>query len=108
MPRKDKAVALAEKVLDEHKAEDIVTIDVRERTPFADYYILATAGSFRQVNALKEIIEEEFAKNKLEIGHVEGRPETGWILIDAHHVIINIFTKEERERISLDQVLTKK
>ena len=108
MPRKDKVLSVIEKTLDEHKAQDIVTIDVRERNPFADYYVLATAGNVRQLGALSDVVEQELAKIKFEIGHVEGKPESGWVLIDAHHVIINIFSKEERDRISLDEVLSKK
>lgn len=106
--KKDKTVEVVEAVLNEHKAEEIVTVDVTERTPFADYYVLATAGNVRQLSALKELIEEALEKNKMDIGHVEGTPETGWILIDAHHVIINIFTKQERARVSLEDVLSKK
>lgn len=105
--RKDKVVSLAEKVLSEHKAEDIETIDVRERTPFADYYVLATAGSIRQLKALVELLEDELEKAKVDIGHIEGKAESGWTLIDAHHVIINIFTKEERARVCLDDLLKK-
>lgn len=105
---KDKLVSLIEKALDEHKASDIMTIDVRERTPFADYYILATAGNLRQLDALKEHVEETIEKAGFDIGHIEGKPESGWILIDAHHVIINIFSEEERARISLEEVLSKK
>ncbi len=108
MPRKDKVVSLVEKVLSEHKAEDIKTIDVSEKTPFAEYYILATANNIRQLNALSEIVTDELAKAKFDVGHVEGTPESGWILIDAHHVIINIFSKAERERISLDEVFARK
>lgn len=104
----DKIVTIVKKALDKHKAEDISVIDVREKTPFADYYVLATAGNMRQLNALKEIIEDELAKAKFEIGHIEGKPESGWILIDAHHVIINLFTRQERERISLEELLSKK
>ena len=104
----DKVTSLVKKVLEEHKAEDVVVIDVKERTPFADYYVLATAGNIRQLNALTEIVEEELEKKKYSVGHIEGTPESGWMLIDAHHVIINIFSKEERERISLDQILTRK
>lgn len=104
----DKVVNLAKKVLSDHKAEEITVIDVRERTPFAEYYVLATAMNVRQINALKDAIEEEFAKKKFAINHIEGTPESGWMLIDAYHVIINIFSREERERISLDQVLSKK
>ena len=106
--RKDKTVKLVEDVLNEHKAEDIVTIDVTEKTPFADYYVLATAGNVRQMNALKELVEEALEKNKMSINHIEGTPESGWILIDAHHVIVNIFSKAERERISLEEVMTRK
>ena len=78
----DKVVTLAKKLLNEHKAEDVVV-------------------------ALTEIIEDEFAKKKISINHIEGTPESGWMLIDAHHVIINIFSKEERERISLEKILAK-
>ncbi len=106
--RKDKTVKIVEKALSDHKAEDIVTIDVSEKTPFADFYILATATNIRQLNALKEIVEEELEKNKMSINHIEGTPESGWILIDAHHVIVNIFSKAERERISLEEVMSRK
>lgn len=106
--RKDKVVKLVESVLEEHKASDIVTLDVSEKTPFADFYVLATAGNIRQLNALKELVEEALEKNKMSINHIEGTPESGWILIDAHHVIINIFSKEERERISLEEIMSKK
>lgn len=106
--KKDKTVSLAEKVLNEHKAENIQVIDVKDKTPFADYYVLATAGSNRQLKALVELIEDEFEKNKISIGHIEGKAESGWILIDAHHVIVNIFTNEERDRISLDELLKSK
>ena len=103
----DKVVTFAKKLLNDHKAEDVVVIDVKERTPFAEYYVLASASNIRQLNALTEIIEDEFAKKKISINHIEGTPESGWMLIDAHHVIINIFSKEERERISLEKILAK-
>ncbi len=106
--RKDKVVKLAEKTLNEHKAEDVVVIDVKEKTPFADFYVLATAINERHLNALTELVEDAFEKEKIKINHIEGKPETGWILIDAFHVIVNIFTKEERERINISDLLTKK
>ena len=106
--RKDKTVKVVEKALSDHKAEDIVIIDVSEKTPFADFYVLATATNIRQLNALKEIVEEELEKNKMSINHIEGTPESGWILIDAHHVIVNIFSRAERERISLEEVMARK
>ena len=104
----DKVVSLVKKTLEDHKAEDIVVLDVKEKTPFADYYVLASANNIRQIKALAELVEEELEKKKYDVGHIEGTPESGWMLIDAHHVIINIFSKEERERVSLDQVLSRK
>ncbi len=106
--RKNKVVSLAEKTLIEHKAEDVEIIDVKEKTPFADYYVLATASNIRHLKALCELVEDAFEKENIEINHIEGKPETGWILIDAYHVIVNIFTNEERERINISEVLKKK
>ena len=104
----DKVVNIVKKTLEDHKAEDIFVIDVKERTPFADFYVLATANNIRQINALAELVKEELSKNKIEVNHIEGTPESGWMLIDAYHVIVNIFSVEERQRVSLDQVLTRK
>lgn len=105
--RKDKTVKLIEKTLLDHKAENVVIIDVSKRTPFADFYVLATALNKRQLKALSEIVVDELEKNKMDFGKAEGTPESGWILIDAKHVIVNIFTQEERDRISLEDLLTK-
>ena len=108
MPRQDKVLKTIETTLSDHKAMDIETIDVRERNPFTDYYVLATAGNIRQLKALADAVEDELAKIKFDINHVEGKVESGWILIDAHHVIVNIFSKEERARISLEEILNSK
>ena len=107
MPRKDKALAIIEKTLDDKKATDIVSIDVSERTPFAEYYVLSTASNKRQLNALKDAVVEELEKAKFTVGHIEGTPESGWILIDCHHIIVNIFSEEERARVNLETLLTR-
>ena len=104
----DKFTKLVVKTLEDHKASDISVIDVKEKTPFADYYVLATASNNRQLNALADAVEEALEKAKFSIGHIEGKAESGWILIDAHHIIVNIFSAQERERISLDELLNRK
>jgi ribosome-associated protein len=93
--------------LNDKKAEDIEVLDVRDRTPLADFYVIATGNNPRLMNALKEAVEEAFEKNKLAINHIEGKPESGWILVDGYSVIINIFSPEERERISLKDLLAR-
>jgi len=95
-------------LLEETKAEDIQIIDVRDKTPFSEYYILVTATNPRQMNALKEAVVEKIETLKGKINHVEGNENSGWILVDAYHVVVNIFSKEERERISLEQILSRR
>ncbi len=101
----DKVVQMVKKVLSDHKAEDISVIDVSERTPFAEYYVLCSATNVRQLGALADAIIDKLEEKKVNYSHKEGTPESGWILIDAYHVIVNIFSKEERERVSIEQVL---
>ena len=104
----DKYTKAILELLNETKAEDIQIIDVRDRTPFSEYYILVTASNPRQMNALKDAVVERLEKLKANVHHVEGSGDSGWILVDAYHVIINIFLKEERERVSLEQILSRK
>ena len=59
MGRKTKLVQIIEETLSEHKAECIKTIDVKSRTPFADYYILANGLNVRHIDALKEAVIEK-------------------------------------------------
>ena len=102
----DKVVKLIQKVLDDHKAEDISVIDVYERTPFTEYYVLCSATNVRQIGALSDAVIDKLEEKKINYSHKEGTPESGWILIDAYHVIVNIFSKEERERVSIEDVIT--
>jgi len=104
----DKLIELITTTLDEHKVEDVVTIDVSNRTPFSTHYILGTCGNARQLGAISEYIEDALAKEKLEIRKIDGTPESGWIVIDEGTVMIHLFTKEAREKILLEELLSKK
>lgn len=104
----DKFTKAVIKLLDETKAEDVQVIDVRERTPFSEYYILVSATNPRQMNAIKDAVVEKIESMKGKVHHVEGSERSGWILVDAYHLIVNIFSKEERQRIDLGHVLMRK
>ena len=101
----DQLVKEIEKLLKDKKAEDVATIDVRERTPFAEYYIISTALNNRHIKALIEEVEERLDKLGVEHKNIEGTVESGWMLIDANGVVINVFSSVERERFSLDKLL---
>lgn len=100
----DKTTKAILSLLEETKGEDVELINVSELSPFSEYYLLVTASNIRQMNAIKEAVLKKLKELDESLHHVEGREESGWILIDAHHLIVNIFTKEERERISLEEI----
>ncbi|SCJ81927.1 ribosome-associated protein [uncultured Eubacterium sp.] len=94
---------LAARLLDNKKATDVVVIDIMEKSSFADYLVIASGNSERQVNTLVDEVEEQFAKEGLLVKSIEGK-NSGWILMDFGDVIVNIFTKEMREKYNIEKV----
>lgn len=103
MQSKDLAYSCA-KLLSDRKAIDIRIIDIGEKSSFADYIVIAEGNSDRQVNALCDDIEERLAKDDILPRSIEGRPDSGWILMDYRDVIVNIFAKEMREKYNLESI----
>ncbi len=103
MTSRELALEIA-KAISEKKAQDITIINISEKSSFADFFVNATAGSERQLGTLANEVQDKMA----ELGYIpkssEGRPETGWILVDGGDVIVNIFTRDIRDRYSLDKV----
>ena len=95
---------LAAKTLDDKKALDIAVIDIMEKATFADYLVIATGNSERQVNSLVYEVEDQFAKEGLLVKNIEGKQNSGWVLMDFGDIIVNIFTKEMREKYNIEKV----
>ena len=95
---------LAAKTLDDKKALDIAVIDIMEKATFADYLLIATCNSERQVNSLVDEVEDQFAKEGLLVKNIEGKQNSGWVLMDFGDIIVNIFTKEMREKYNIEKV----
>jgi ribosome-associated protein len=89
------------------QATDIVLLDVREACDFADYFIIMTAESSRQMRALQGDIEEAMRLNGLRPHHVEGTRDSGWILLDFGDVIAHLMGPDEREFYDLEGVWPK-
>lgn len=105
----DSTLKLILKVLNDKQGEAIESIDVSAITPLTEYYVITTANNPRKLNALKESLIEALEKEKMAINHIEGTPDSGWIIIDVYHVIVHLFSEEERQRINLDDfVLNRK
>lgn len=103
MNNKDIALKSAA-VLINKKALDVVVIDIAEKSSFADYFVIASGGSERQVGTLADEIEDQFAKEGILTRSVEGKKTSGWILLDFGDVIVNIFTVEQRERYKIEKI----
>lgn len=95
---------LAGKTLSDKKAVDIVIIDIGEKASFADYFVICSGTSERQIHTLVDEVEEAFAKEGLFAKSIEGRQSSGWILMDFGDIIVNLFTKEMREKYSIEKI----
>jgi nicotinate-nucleotide adenylyltransferase len=97
-------LALVRHSLDEDKAEDVVVIDLKGKSAFADYMVIASGRSNRQVVA----IAEHLADRLKQAGHgytpVEGKQTGDWVLVDAGDVVVHIFRPEPRAFYALEKM----
>lgn len=94
----------AASVLEDKKALDIVIIDVSLNSAFADYLVVASGTSERQIGTLSEEVEEQLEKEGIFAKSIEGKKSSGWILMDFGDVIVNLFSPEQRERYKIEKV----
>jgi ribosome-associated protein len=92
--------------LDEMKAEDTVTIDLRNKSSIADYMIVTTGRANRHVGAIAENVVKELGEAGMKGVHVEGLPNADWVLIDTGDVIVHVFRPEVRTFYSLEKMWT--
>lgn len=85
--------------------KDIVVYDMREKSPFFDFLIISSATSDRQLNAAVSHIQKDLSDNGHEVANVEGKNSNSWILVDCKDIVVNVFTKEEREFYNLEKML---
>ena len=93
-----------EKILDNNKAANITSINLKNKSYIADYMIIASGTSSRHLQALAEILVTELKKIGLEECRIEGRESNDWKLVDANDIIIHIFHPEKREFYDLEKM----
>lgn len=97
---------LIEKFLDAKKAQDIVSIDLHGKSSIADYLVIASGTSQRQVASMAQLLKEELKKTGLKNMHIEGLTQCDWVLLDAGDVIVHIFRPEIRSFYNLEKMWT--
>ena len=85
-----------------NKADDVLTLDIDGISSFADAIIIATANSNRHAKSLSERLVESVKANGKTILGVEGKVESGWILVDCGEVVINIMKSDIRDFYDLE------
>jgi ribosome-associated protein len=86
------------------KAEDVVALDVRELSTFADVFIVATGRSDRQVRAIADSIEAAAKQAGAPPLGIEGHAEGRWVLIDLDDVIVHVFTPQMRAHYDIERL----
>lgn len=95
---------IIEKVLDDNKAQNITTINLKKKSYIADYMVIASGTSSRHLQALSEILVIELKKKGLENCRIEGSNSKDWKLVDTQDVIVHIFHPEKREFYDLERM----
>lgn len=94
----------AARAASEKLADDIVALDVSERLALADVFLIASAPSERQVNAIVDGIEDELAKFDIKPTRREGRSGGRWVLLDYSDVVIHVQHEEDRVFYALERL----
>ena len=90
--------------LDLNKAQDIVTIDLKDKSSMADYMIIASGTSSRHIQSLSEQVLEKQKDNGIKNSKIEGKESSEWKLVDGIDLIIHIFHPEKRKFYELEKI----
>ena len=94
--------------LDKLKANNIVLIDIKDKSPLADFMIIAGGNSSRHVSSMAQKSVEFLKDNKVKNISIEGMKNSDWVLIDAGDVVLHLFQHETREFYNLEKMWTQK
>lgn len=100
----DPQLALVLQSLDDDQAQDLVTIDLEGKSSIADYMVIASGRSTRQVAAMAQKLAERLKQGGFGTPRIEGLPAADWVLVDAGGVIVHIFRPEVRSFYNLERM----
>ena len=92
------------KTLDTNKAQDIVSISLKDKSSMADYMIIASGTSSRHIQSLSEQVLDKFKENGFSQCKIEGRDSTEWKLVDGIDIVVHIFNPEKRKFYELEKI----
>ena len=90
--------------MDADKAEDIISIDLTGKSSIADYMVIATGRSSRQLAAMAQHLDEKLTKSGIKKVSVEGLTQGEWVLLDGGDVIVHLFKPDVRRFYNLEKM----
>src|SRR5262245_57848701 len=90
--------------LDDAKAENVVTIDIKEKSSIGDYMVIASGRPDRHVGAVAEQIQRQLNEEGFGNGRLEGESHCDWVVIDIGDIIVHVFRPEVREFYNLEKM----
>jgi len=100
----DDVLKIVESSLDDDKAENIVSIDLRGKSNIADYMVIASGRSSRQLAAMAQHLDEKLHKLGVKNIAVEGKTQGDWVLLDGGDIVVHLFRPEVREFYNLEKM----
>lgn len=91
------------KLLEDKKAIDLKTIDIKEQSTLADNFIIVSGTSNTHIKALADNVEVELKKENIYPNKIEGY-NTQWILMDYGDIVVHIFTEKERQNYNIEEL----
>ncbi len=106
LPGEYEAGEIARQIVDiavDKKAADVTLIEIGTVTTLADYFVIASGTSDRQIGAIRSAIQERMKEDGVRLLQSEGVPSDGWVLLDYGQVIVHIFAPEQRSFYDLER-----
>ncbi len=91
----------------EKKGIDMKVLDIKGLSSIADYFVIVSGNSVRQVSALADEIEEKMDEKGINLENIDGKTTSRWILLDYGDIIVHVFHKDEREYYDIERLWSK-
>ena len=97
-------VRTAVRIAQSKRASDVVVLDLRRSDAFTDFFVICSAQTTRQAQAIVNAIEELLLQSRLKPSHVEGSKRAEWLLMDFFDFVVHVFTPETRLFYALERL----
>jgi ribosome-associated protein len=98
------ALRIALKAVDDKKGSDIVVLDISSLATFANYFLLCTGDSSRQIHAIVDEVEQKLEAVGQAPSHIEGYQHAEWVLMDYIDLVVHVFSKHARTYYDLERL----